>query len=86
VVKPNGQIVLLEHVRIDRPGLIGKLMDLLDPLVVRVMGAHVSRRTAETVRRAGLEVEQEEDLASRGLVKLIVARPSSPDGGDTREV
>ncbi len=84
VVKPNGQIVLLEHVRIDRPGLIGKLMDLLDPLVVRVMGAHINRRTAETVRRAGLEVEQVEDLASRGLVKLIVARPPSPNGADTR--
>jgi ubiquinone/menaquinone biosynthesis C-methylase UbiE len=85
VVKPNGRIVLLEHVRIDRPGLIGKLMDLLDPLVVRVMGAHINRHTAETVRRAGLEVEQVEDLAPRGLVKLIVARPSSPDGADTRE-
>ncbi len=84
VVKPNGQIVLLEHVRIDRPGLIGKLMDLLDPLVVRVMGAHINRRTAETVRRAGLEVERVEDLASRGLVKLIVARPPSPNGADTR--
>ncbi len=82
VVKPNGQIVLLEHVRIDRPGLIGKLMDLLDPLVVRVMGAHISRRTAETVRRAGLEVERVEDLAPRGLVKLIVARPPSPNGSD----
>ena len=85
VVKPGGQIVLLEHVRIDRPGLIGKLMDLLDPLVVRVMGAHISRRTAETVRRAGLEVERVEDLAPRGLVKLIVARPPSPEGTDTGE-
>jgi ubiquinone/menaquinone biosynthesis C-methylase UbiE len=77
VVKPGGRIVLLEHVRIDRPGLIGKLMDLLDPLVVRVMGAHINRRTAETVRQAGLEVEQVEDLAARGLVKLIVTRSPS---------
>ncbi len=83
VVKPNGQIVLLEHVRIDRPGLIGKLMDLLDPLVVRVMGAHINRRTAEAVRQAGLEVELVEELAPRGLVKLIVARPPSPNGPDT---
>jgi len=74
VVKPGGQITLLEHVRIDRPGIIGKLMDLLDLLVVRIMGAHINRRTAETVRRAGLEVEQVEDLAPLGLVKLIVAQ------------
>jgi len=78
VVKPGGQIVLLEHVRIDRPAIIGKLMDLLDPLVVRVMGAHINRRTAANVRRAGLEVERVENLAPLGLVKLIVARPVTP--------
>lgn len=79
VVKPGGRIVLLEHVRIDGPGFIGRLMDLLDPLIVRLIGAHINRRTAETVRRAGLVVEREEDLAALGLVKLIVARPSPAD-------
>ncbi len=71
----RGRILLLEHVRIDRPGILGKLMDLLDPLVVRIVGAHINRRTAENVRRAGLEVERVEKLAPLGLVKLIVARP-----------
>ena len=85
VVKPGGHILLLEHVRIDRPAFIGKLMDWLDPLVVRVMGAHINRRTAETVQRAGLEVERVEELASRGLVKLIVARPLAPDGTSVDE-
>ena len=77
VVKPGGQITLLEHVRIDRPGIVGKLMDLLDPLVVRIMGAHINRRTAETVRQAGLEVEWVEDVAPLGLVKLIVTQAAS---------
>lgn len=76
VVRPGGHIVLLEHVRIDRPAVIGKLMDWLDPLVVRVMGAHINRRTVETVQRAGLVVEKVENLAPQGLVKLIMARPS----------
>lgn len=76
VVRPDGRIVLLEHVRINQPALIGHLMDLLDPLTVRVSGAHINRRTAETVQRAGLEVEQVESLAAGDLVKLIVARPS----------
>jgi ubiquinone/menaquinone biosynthesis C-methylase UbiE len=75
VVKPGGRIILLEHVRIDRPGILGRLMDALDPLVVRVMGAHINRRTVDCVRRAGLAVEKVEDLAPLGLVKLIVARP-----------
>jgi ubiquinone/menaquinone biosynthesis C-methylase UbiE len=73
VVRPGGQILLLEHVRVDKP-VIGKLMDLLDPFVVRLMGPHINRRTVENVRKAGLEIEQVEELASGGLVKLIVAR------------
>lgn len=75
VVKPEGKILLLEHVRIDEPAIIGRAMDLLDPLVVRLMGPHINRRTVEAVRQAGLEIEEVQDLASLGLVKLIVARP-----------
>ena len=74
VVKPGGKIVLLEHVRINQPAIIGKLMDWLDPLVVRLMGPHINRRTVENVKKAGLEVEYVEILAPRGLVKLIAAR------------
>ena len=80
VVKPGGSIVLLEHVRIERPAILGKLMDWLDPLVVRMMGAHINRRTADTVQLAGLEVDRVEELAARGLVKLIVARSPSRNG------
>jgi ubiquinone/menaquinone biosynthesis C-methylase UbiE len=75
VVKPGGQILLLDHVRVDKPA-IGTAMDVLDPLVVRMMGAHINRRTAENVRKAGLEIERIEELAPGGLVKLIVARAS----------
>jgi ubiquinone/menaquinone biosynthesis C-methylase UbiE len=75
VVKPGGKIVLLEHVRIDQPAIIGRLMDWLDPLVVRLMGPHINRRTVENVKLAGLQVENVEELAPRGLVKRIIARP-----------
>jgi ubiquinone/menaquinone biosynthesis C-methylase UbiE len=74
VVKPGGQILLLEHVRVDRP-VIGPAMDLLDPLVLRVMGPHINRRTVENVREAGLEIERITELAPGGLVKRIVAQP-----------
>ncbi len=73
VVKPKGQILFLEHVRVNQP-LIGSLMDLLNPLVVRLMGANINRRTEANVRRAGLVVERVEELVSGGLVKLIVAQ------------
>ena len=53
---------------------VAKLMDLLDPFVVRLMGPHINRRTVENVRKAGLEIERVEELAPGGLVKLIVTR------------
>lgn len=73
VVKPDGPILLLEHVRIDRP-VIGSLMDVCNPLAVRVTGANINRRTVENVVRSGLRIEAVEDLALLGLFKLITAR------------
>ena len=75
VVKPEGRIFLLEHVRIDRP-VIGPLMDLLNPLIVRLYGANINRRTVENVQRSGLALEAVTDLGPLGVVKLIVARPA----------
>jgi ubiquinone/menaquinone biosynthesis C-methylase UbiE len=73
VVRPGGRVILLEHVRVNKP-VIGRLMDLLDPLVLRLTGPHINRRTVENVKRAGLEIERVEELISGGLFKLIVAR------------
>ncbi len=78
VVKPGGTIHLLEHVRIDGP-VIGRLMDLWDPIAVRVGGAHINRRTADAVSAAGLIVEHEERHGPGGLIRLITGRVP---GGD----
>lgn len=72
VVKPGGRVILLEHVRVS-VSVVGKMMDLLDPLVQRLVGPHINRRTEENVRKAGLAVEQVQELAVGGLVKRIVA-------------
>ncbi len=76
VVKPGGAIWLLEHVRIDEPAILGSIMDLLDPMMVRFMGSHINRRTEENVRRARLEVQRVTSLAPMGLVKRILATPA----------
>lgn len=76
VVRPGGQVLLLEHVRIDRPA-IGILMDVLAPLVVRLNGANINRRTIENVRIAGLHIDRVENLDDMGMFKLIFARPKA---------
>ncbi|SRR5581483_4954506 len=73
VVRPNGQVLLLEHVR-STNCLIGATMDVLNPLVVRMVGANINRRTVDIVKRSFLRVERIEDAGIRGLVKLITAR------------
>jgi ubiquinone/menaquinone biosynthesis C-methylase UbiE len=73
VCKPTGQILLLEHVRIDAP-VVGRLMDWVDPLAVRMGAGHINRHTVENVRQAGLQTERIESLMRSGLVRLIVAR------------
>jgi ubiquinone/menaquinone biosynthesis C-methylase UbiE len=73
VVRPGGQVLLLEHMR-SANSILGALMDFVNPLVVRVMGANINRRTVENVQAAGMQIESVEDLGTGGIFKLIVAR------------
>jgi ubiquinone/menaquinone biosynthesis C-methylase UbiE len=72
VVKPGGRILLLEHMRSSNPAL-GKIMDWLNPIVVRMMGANINRNAVENVQKAGLEIENVDELSMGGIFKLIVA-------------
>lgn len=73
VCKPNGKIILLEHVRSDNP-LLGKIMDILDPLTVRMIGPHINRRTVENVERAGIHINSVQNQGMN-ILKLIIGEP-----------
>lgn len=70
VVRPDGQVLLLEHVRPTNP-LLGLLADLVSPLTRRLLGPAMNRRTEETVVRAGLEIVE---VRREGIWREIVAR------------
>jgi ubiquinone/menaquinone biosynthesis C-methylase UbiE len=72
VVKPAGQVILMDHVRSEQP-LFGILMDALNPIVVRITGANINRRTVENVREASLVIDHVEVLGMGGIFKLIIA-------------
>ncbi len=75
VLRPGGQLLLLEHVRSGLP-VVGRVMDLCNPVVVGMQGVNINRNTVENVRRAGFQILEVEDLFL-DIVKLIVAEPAT---------
>jgi ubiquinone/menaquinone biosynthesis C-methylase UbiE len=71
VVRPDGRVLLMEHVRPENP-VLGKLFDLLTPLTRRLMGPEINRRTEENVRAAGMEIVS---VRRDGIWREIEARP-----------
>jgi len=72
VCKTGGKVILLEHV-LSANRILATIMNLVNPLVVRMMGANINRTTVQNVLISGLTVEKVTDLAT-GIFKLIEAR------------
>lgn len=72
VCRRGGKVVLLEHV-LSTNRILAWLMNLANPLVVRMIGANINRRTVDNVIKSGLVIEHVTDLAA-GIFKLIEAR------------
>lgn len=73
VCKPDGQIILLEHVRSNH-AFIGMLMDILNPISLHVIGSNINRNTLENIYSAGIKVDTIEDFMGK-IVKLVIAKP-----------
>jgi ubiquinone/menaquinone biosynthesis C-methylase UbiE len=84
VVRPDGPVHLLEHVRA-KGGVVGWLMDLLNPLAVRISGANINRDTVSNVERAGIRLNAVESRFF-GIVKLIRGAAGGEGGQRDRHV
>jgi len=73
VVKPQGKILLLEHVR-PRNRILGLLADLATVLTRRVFGFRANRRTEDNLVASGLEIV---DVQRSGVWRSIVARAAA---------
>lgn len=71
VTKREGHLILLEHVRPGNP-VLGRVFDTFNPVMKRLMGPEINRRTVENIRRAGWTITAEENLVS-DVVKLVAA-------------
>lgn len=76
VCKPGGKVVLLENNFSSIP-ILGRLVKLVNPLLLRVIGADFNRHPLDNVAKSDLEVERVTSLG-RGLWKLIEVRKKTP--------
>lgn len=70
VLRPDGQLLMFEHVR-SRIGPLGIFLDLVTPLSRR-FGPDLNRETVENVRKAGFRIRREENVYL-DIVKIIEA-------------
>ena len=73
VCKPDGRLLLLEHMRPGNP-VLGFLFDLVNPLVVRMIGANIDRMTIDNIKSAGWQIKIDQKLYS-DIVRWIEATP-----------
>jgi ubiquinone/menaquinone biosynthesis C-methylase UbiE len=73
VCKPDGKLLLLEHMRPEN-FILGLIFDLFNPMIVRMMGANINRQTINNIWQAGWQIKAEECLSS-DIVRMIEAAP-----------
>jgi len=73
VCKPDGKLLLLEHIR-PHNYFMGLLFDAMNPIVVRIMGANINRRTIDNIQKVGWKITKDVNLGNN-IVHLIEATP-----------
>ncbi|WNF20923.1 MULTISPECIES: methyltransferase domain-containing protein [Bacillaceae] len=72
VCKPDGQILMLEHMRSENQAA-GLVMDILNPITVGMWGANINRETMANIKSAGLSVVGEERLMGSIMRRLLLS-------------
>lgn len=72
VCKPDGKIIMIEHVRSEKK-VIGLIMDVLNPITVNLYGANINRKTVDNVRKAGFAKVKITNLAGDIVKKIEIS-------------
>ncbi|RKD31790.1 class I SAM-dependent methyltransferase [Thermohalobacter berrensis] len=70
VCKKDGKIVMIEHMRSEKK-IMGIIMDIFNPLVVKTYGANINRRTVQNIKKVGWKSVETRNLWS-DVVKMII--------------
>lgn len=63
---------MLEHMRSDNE-FFGKVMDVLNPIGLHIVGANINRKTMDNIQQAGMEVENDAFLMTSIVRRLLLS-------------
>lgn len=72
VLKSDGCAIFLEHVRSENE-FLGKIMDVLNPVIRSLIGPNINRRTVKNIKKSGLKVLSIENKGTE-LIKQVIVR------------
>ena len=78
VLKPGGRLLMFEHMLSDHLP-IALFLHTLNPLVVRMTGANVNRRTMDNLTAAGFTISDLSAVALFDVFRRIEAVPNKPE-------
>lgn len=71
VCKPDGNIIMIEHVRSEKK-VLGLIMDTLNPVTVNLYGANINRKTVENIKLAGFTEVEVTNITSDIVKKIVI--------------
>jgi ubiquinone/menaquinone biosynthesis C-methylase UbiE len=74
VCKPDGMVINMEHMKSEHV-ILSMIEDIFNPLTFGAMGVNINRRTLENIRKAGLNIVDEQNLAIRDVFRIIKSKP-----------
>ena len=78
VCKPDGKIIMVEHV-LSRNKFIAFLQHIHNPITRFLFGYNVNRDTINNIKKAGLRIIKEENLALNDIFKFVICEPNKKD-------
>ena len=70
VCKPDGIIINMEHMK-SKNAILALIEDIFNPLTSFAAGVNINRRTVENIKKAGLNIIEEHNLAIKDVFRLI---------------
>ncbi len=74
VLRPHGLLIQIEHGRSKIP-LINQALNAIEPIMVKMKGAHLTREHEINLDRAGFAIVKRRELDPAGITRVIISLP-----------